>query len=204
MRVQHQKIANKNSTKNNTSQYRAITARCNYITLDRPDLAFTVKKMVRKLSKPTIGDWQKPKRLGRYLLGRPRLQQVYPWQDARTILKMFIDADWAGCRETRKSTTGGCATLGRHTLKGWSKTQSLIALSSGESELYAALKASAEALGITALLKDAGYNVKGEVWGDATAALGIINRRGLGKTRHIDIGLLWIQQIFSPNNTNGT
>ena len=32
-------------------------------------------------------------------------------------------------------------------------------------------------------------------WGDASAALGIIKRRGLGKTRHIHTGLLWIQQI---------
>ena len=34
----------------------------------------------------------------------------------------------------------------------------------------------------------------GEIWGDARAALGIIHRNGLGKTRHIDTGLLWIQQ----------
>ena len=176
------------------SQYRAITARCNYITPERPDIAYTVKELSRKMAKPTVGDWQRLKRLGRYLLGKPRLQQIYQWQDVQSILKVFTDADWAGCRETRRSTTGGCATLGKHTLKGWSKTQTLIALSSGESELYAALKASSEALGLAALLKDLGYIVKGEVWGDASAALGIIHRRGLGKMRHIDIGLLWIQQ----------
>ena len=66
----------------------------------------------------------------------------------------------AGCRETRTSTTGGCVMLGKHTLKGWSKTQAFVALSSGESELYAALKVSAEALGLIALLKDLGYTVK--------------------------------------------
>ena len=44
------------------------------------------------------------------------------------------------------------------------------------------------------MMKDLGWDVTGEVWGDASAALGIINRRGLGKTRHIDTGLLWIQQ----------
>ena len=48
--------------------------------------------------------------------------------------------------------------LGRHTLKGWSKTQFLIALSSGEFELYASLKASAEALGLVSLLQDLGYS----------------------------------------------
>ena len=96
-------------------------------------------------------------------MGRPRMQQLYPWQSSQAILKVYADADWAGCRETRKSTTGGCAVLGTHTLKGWSKTQALIALSSGESELHAALKASAEALGMIALLQDLGYTVKGEV-----------------------------------------
>ena len=36
--------------------------------------------------------------------------------------------------------------------------------------------------------------IQGEVHGDASAALGIIHRKGLGKTRHIQIGLLWVQQ----------
>ena len=176
------------------SLYRAITARCNYISPDRPDISYTVKELARRMSKPTRGDWLKLKRLGRYLVGQPRLQQTYQWQSIQSTIKVFTDADWAGCRETRKSTTGGCAVLGKHTLKGWSKTQSLIALSSGESELYAALRASSEALGIMALLQDLGYQVKGEIWGDASAALGIINRKGLGKTRHIQTGLFWIKQ----------
>ena len=79
-------------------------------------------------------------------------------------------------------------------IKTWSKTQGLIALSSGESEFYAALKASAEGLGLIAMLRDFGVHVNGKVLGDASAALGIIHRRGLGRTRHIDTGLLWIQQ----------
>ena len=63
--------------------------------------------------------------------------------------------------------------MGTHVLKTWSKTQSLIALSSGESEFYAALKTSAEALGLMSILKDLGMRVKGKVLGDASAALGI-------------------------------
>ena len=45
-----------------------------------------------------------------------------------------------------------------------------------------------------AMLRDFGVKMTGEVHGDASAALGIINRKGLGRTRHIDTGLLWIQQ----------
>lgn len=71
-------------------------------------------------------------------------------------MKTFSDADWVGCRETRKSRTGCCITIGKHMLKGWSKTQSFVALSSGESELYSTLKAAAETLGMLAMMEDLG------------------------------------------------
>ena len=70
----------------------------------------------------------------------------------------------------------------------------MLAPSSGESGFYAALKASAETFGVLSMMKDFGYEIKGEILGDASAALGIIHRKGLGRTRHIDTGLLWIQQ----------
>ena len=92
---------------NESTKYRAIVARCNYLSPDRPDIAYTVKELARRMSEPTEGDWQRLKRLGRYLKGKPRLQQVYKWQQSPTALKVYSDADWAGCKETRKSTTGG-------------------------------------------------------------------------------------------------
>ena len=67
--------------------------------------------------------------------------------------------------------------------------------SSGESELYATLKAASEGLGMLSIARDIGIHLAGEVWGDAAAALGIINRKGLDKTRHIDTGFLWVQQV---------
>ena len=51
------------------SQYRATTARCNYISPDRPDISYIVKGLARRMSKPIRGDCHRPKRLGRYLLG---------------------------------------------------------------------------------------------------------------------------------------
>ena len=84
--------------------------------------------------------------------------------------------------------------MGQHTTKIWSKIQTLFALSSGGRGFYAALGASAEGLGFMSLMGDFGYEATGEALGDASAALGVINRRGLGRTRHIDTGLLWIQQ----------
>lgn len=61
--------------------------------------------------------------------------------------------------------------------------------------MYASLNVSAETFGLLSIFKDLGWRLYGESWGDANAALGIINRSGLEKTRHIDTSLLWIQQV---------
>ena len=52
-----------------------------------------------------------------------------------------------------------------------------------------------ELLGIRSALKDWGSNVGGVVKTDASAALGIIQRQGLGKVRHIDVALLYVQNF---------
>ena len=148
-----------------TTSYRAFVARCNYLSPDRPDIAFAVKELAKAMSKPTRGDMQRFKRLARYLKGKPRLLLNFNWQPMQSIVITYSDADWAGCRDARKSTTGGCITVGSHSIKGWSETQSLIVLSSGESELYASLKASAETFGLLAMMKDLGWRMNGEVWG---------------------------------------
>ena len=101
-----------------SSNFRAIVARCNYIAPDRPDIAYAAKELARHMATPTEGDWQRLKRLGRYLKGKPRLQQMYKWQHEQSILKVYSDADWAGCRENRASITGGCIKIGEHTIKG--------------------------------------------------------------------------------------
>ena len=93
--------------------------------------------------------------------------------------------------------------IGGHCIKSWSKTQSIISLSSAEAELYANVKTSAEALGLAALLKDLGMKTMGiEIIGDASAALGIIKRQGLGKLRHIDTNYLWIQEKAAKKKIN--
>ena len=68
-----------------------------------------------------------------------------------------------------------------------------MALSSAEAELYAIVKATAEALGVKSALEDWKVNVPVEVLADASAALAIVERRGLGKIRHLDTRHLWIQ-----------
>ena len=111
---------------------------------------------------------------------------------------VYCDTDYAGCIETRKSTTSIAVRFGRHTLRTNSNTQHDVSLSSGESEFYGLIKASSAALGIQAMLGDLGVETQApELRTDSTAAKAIASRRGLGKTRHIAVRFLWIQQRVS-------
>lgn len=97
--------------------YRALAARCNYLAQDRPDIAYSSKKLCREFSVPTQASFKKLKRLCRYLAGMPRLQYVYKWQDMPAELTVFVDTDFAGCNETRRSTSGGAAMIGQRVVK---------------------------------------------------------------------------------------
>eukprot|EP00973_Karenia_brevis_P042677 5906052-Karenia_brevis.AAC.1 len=89
------------------------------------------------MAKPTVGGWKKIKRLARYLKGRPRMVIKYKWQGREEEMDGYSDSDWAGCRVTGKSTSGGALMMGEHLIKAWARTQQSIALSSAEAELVA-------------------------------------------------------------------
>ena len=78
--------------------------------------------------------------------------------------------------------------------KHWSKTQSTIALSSGEAELGGIAYGMAQALGLQSICRDLGMDLKLRVHSDATAAIGIAKRRGLGRIRHLHTADLWVQE----------
>ena len=85
--------------------------------------------------------------------------------------------------------------IGKHCIKAWSKTQSIIAKSSAESELYGVIKGSSEALGLATMARDFGVEMSVQVHVDATAAMGIVERRGISRVRHIECDNLWIQEL---------
>ena len=87
--------------------------------------------------------------------------------------------------------------MGKHLIKQWSRTQPGIALSSGEAELYALVKASTETLGMVNLCKELGYAMQGVVATDSSAAKSIATRSGSGRLKHIELNQLWIQEQAS-------
>ena len=89
------------------SQYRALMARANYLALDRFDIQYAVKEMCGRMSNPSQGDLHRLRRLGRYFVGRLRSVWRCKIQAARGELVGYTDSDWAGCRKTGRSTSGG-------------------------------------------------------------------------------------------------
>ena len=108
-------------------------------------------------------------------------------------LEVWVDSDFAGCKRTRKSTSGGVLCIGPNPIKHWSRTQGILALSTAEAEYYAMVKGASQALGVQAMLTDLGIDSPITECVDATAAKAISMRRGLGKVRHLDVHQLWIQ-----------
>ena len=84
--------------------------------------------------------------------------------------------------------------MGDHTIKTWSTTQDVLALSSGEAEFYALVKCGSQALGLKEMMSDLGLDLRVHLKTDASAALGIANRGGMGKVRHVEVSQLWMQQ----------
>ena len=80
--------------------------------------------------------------------------------------------------------------IGEHVIKTWSNTQAIIALSSGEAEFYGAIRAACEGLGLSTLYKEFGFDLKVKLSLDASAAKGIIERQGVCKIRHLDVGII--------------
>ena len=84
---------------------------------------------------------------------------------------------------------------GTHMWKSWSTNQAVIAPSSGEAEYYALVKGTGVSFGVQAFMQEMGVHLEGaiELNSDASAAIGISNRVGSGKVRHIEVTQLWLQ-----------
>ena len=190
--------------KDGATRFRRSAARINYVALDRLDLGYAAKELSRGMANPTEKDMVKLKRVIRYLRGKPRMEMMFEWQAPSKHLVTFVDSDWAGCAATRKSTSGGIVTYGKHVLAHWSSTQATIALSSGEAELNALVKGASEALGIVNLFSDLDVVMTSELKTDSSAAAGIANRLGNGKVKHLEARQLWIQQVIGEKHMKVT
>ena len=160
---------------------------------DRLEIQNSVTTLMRGMANPTKLHWLQLCRLASYLAAHPEPELVYAYQALPSEVYAEVDADWAGCVETRRSTDGGFEFFGKCVIDGWSSTQQSIALSSGESELYGICNGSARVLWTVNLLKEMGFPMKemgfpmkAVVATDSSAAKGVSSRLGAGRIRHLE------------------
>lgn len=178
-------------------KYRGATALLSYLSQDRPDLSAAVCHLARKMASPSESDVERLKRVVRYVRGVPRLIQLMEWQNEASILNLYSDSDWANCKETRKSHTGGCMFLGNHMIFHLCRIQQSVAWSSGEAELYASGRTLSTGIGVWNALRE----LRGDDWGhmkhhvDASACKSILLRKGAGSVKHLETKDLWVQGV---------
>ncbi|CAE8611677.1 unnamed protein product [Polarella glacialis] len=182
-------------------QFRYGAGKLRFLASRRPDMLFPTKVASHALAKPTTEDMVLLKRAIRYLRGTSdawlQLEVSLPrGQDDFVQETIYVDTDYAGDQRTRKSTTCVVALLDGMLITAYSKTQSVVATSSAEAEIYGIGSGLVEGLGIRSLLQEIGMQVHLAIRYDSSSARAMANRRGFGKMKHIDVKHLWIQDVL--------
>ena len=105
-------------------------------------------------------------------------------------LSGYLDSDWAGCTESRKSTSGFVFSVGGCTVSWSSKKQPVVALSSTEAEYIALCRAAQEVVWLRCLLSDVGFPLSDAtvVREDNQGAIGLAkNPQDHPRAKHIDV-----------------
>ena len=153
--------------------------RANYIALDRADIQHAVKELCRSMSDPDEASYNKIVRLGRSLLGNPRAVSRFLYQEPIATQHVYTDANWAGCKSSRKSTSGGVV------MSGAPMRAILVKDAEYDSAKQCGIRITSSRKSCAG--QDLGLNVKTRLHIDAPVALGIIERRGVGRVRHSDV-----------------
>ncbi|KAJ8763354.1 hypothetical protein K2173_002237 [Erythroxylum novogranatense] len=133
--------------------YRSAIGALQYLTLTRPDIAFSVNYASQFMQAPTTSHMKLIHRILRYIKGSLELG-IKITKDSTLGLKAYSDADWAGCPTTRRSTTGYCTFLGKNIISWCAKKQSTVSRSSTEAEYRAMAHTAAELTWLTFLLQE--------------------------------------------------
>jgi len=112
-------------------------------------------------------------------------------------LSSYVDADWGGDLQDRRSTSGSITFLGRTPISWFCRRQDSVALSTAEAELYAITEGAKDLKMAINLLKELGIQVKSSpmIYCDNKAAIAISNSKGnKRKVRHIDLRHFFIKE----------
>src|SRR3954464_5764964 len=129
-----------------------------YLCASRPDIMLSVCMCARFQSTPKESHHKDVKWILQYLVYTANLGLWYP-KGSSFRLVGYSDADWAGDKVDRKSTSGACQFIGRSLVSWSSKKQNSTALSTAEAEYISATSCCAQLLWMRQTLKDYGVSL---------------------------------------------
>ena len=188
------------------SRYRSAVGVLLYLASDLVECAFTIRGLAQFMSAPTERSWTMLKHLCLYLLAVrdnslclricPNGLWHSPSSDDGIILEMFSDSDWAAHKGHRRSVSSGIICFQGCLLVVTSRTQKVIALSSAEAEIHAAVSTTCDGILLRACIEFCTQEkVRLKIILDNSAAKQILQRSGVGRVRHLSCRILWIQQM---------
>ncbi|KAJ9509139.1 hypothetical protein QJQ45_001625 [Haematococcus lacustris] len=167
--------------------YSALVGSLLYLSCcTRPDIAFSVGALARHMSAPTKQHWAAACTVLCYLKGTSEQGLLF---GGVTGLQGFTDADYAGDKDTARSTTGYLFTLNGGAISWSSRQQPTVAMSTAEAEYMAASSATKEALWLRKLMRDLQLEARCvQMSCDNQAALQLLhNPMATARAKHIDV-----------------
>ena len=165
----------------------------------RPDLAQAVSQVSKFMSKPGKQHWEAVKWIFRYLRGTTGHCIMLGSQQGDLSVMGYVDSDYAGDMDDRRSTTGYVFTLAGGPICWKSIVQSIVALSTTEAEYMAVAEAAKEALWLTGLVKELGIEQGGvQLHCDSQSAIYLAkNQVYHARTKHIDVRFHKIRELIT-------
>jgi histone deacetylase 1/2 len=172
-----------------TTAYKNIVGRLQYLTLTRPDISFVVNKVCQYLHAPTTIHWATVKRILRYLKHTMEIG-LKICKSPSLLVSAFSDADWARDQDDRRSTRGFAVFLGSNLISWSARKQTTVSRSSTEAEYKAVVNATAEVMWIQTLLYELSIQAprKAKLWCDNIRAKYLsANPVFHARTKHIKV-----------------
>ena len=165
----------------------------------RPDLAHAISLVSRFMANPGQAHWNALKWLFRYLNGSlGNGLRFKKSAQGREALAGYVDADFAGCVDTRKSTTGYVFTLYGTAVTWKANLQSVVSLSTTEAEYIALTEAVKEGSWLRGLIGDLGiHQPRVTIHCDSQSAIHLANHQTYHeRTKHIDVRFHFIRDVI--------
>jgi len=161
----------------------------------RMDIAAAVGTFSRFMQDPGLAHWEGIKRVLKYLKGTSGKCLRFVRQGG-VLLSGFCDSDFAGCIDTRRSTSGYLFLLGGGAVSWSSKRQQTVVLSTTEAEYVSGSHAAKEALWLKRFITDLGWDQRAVVVHcDSTSALRLMkNPEYHSRTKHIEVHFHFIRE----------